>query len=144
MGFFIFWENNLVGASIVNLNAASLQAAPACQSAVRLSLCAKWQGHVKALPPVVAAPSGRPVRINTTMGAVAKWQGMGGCKCGYDKVGGDAEEAEALVCKTSLSGFESRRYLQFSSTSHDGNRPWGERYDLLVNVAMRKAGVYKS
>jgi hypothetical protein len=26
--------------------------------------------------------------------------------------GGDAEVVEALVCKTSLSGFESRRYLQ--------------------------------
>ena len=26
--------------------------------------------------------------------------------------GGDAEASEALVCKTSLSGFESRRYLQ--------------------------------
>jgi hypothetical protein len=51
---------------------------------------------------------------------------------GYNKVGGDAEEAEALVCKTSLSGFESRRYLQFSSTSHDGNRRWGG--------ALRRAG----
>ena len=70
--FSFFGENNLVGASIVNLNAASLEAAPACQSAVRLSLCAKWQGHVKALPPVVAAPSGRPVRGSTTRG-VAKW-----------------------------------------------------------------------
>jgi hypothetical protein len=28
-----------------------------------------------------------------------------------NKFGGDAEEAEALVCKTSLSGFESRRHL---------------------------------
>jgi hypothetical protein len=27
--------------------------------------------------------------------------------------GGDAEAVEALVCKTSLSGFESRRYLHF-------------------------------
>jgi hypothetical protein len=26
---------------------------------------------------------------------------------------GDAEAVEALVCKTSLSGFESRRYLHF-------------------------------
>jgi hypothetical protein len=26
-------------------------------------------------------------------------------------MGGDAEAVEALVCKTSLSGFESRRYL---------------------------------
>ena len=31
---------------------------------------------------------------------------------GAKKFGGDAEEAEALVCKTSLSGFESRRHLQ--------------------------------
>ena len=31
------------------------------------------------------------------------------------KFGGDAEEAEALVCKTSLSGFESRRHLQVSA-----------------------------
>jgi hypothetical protein len=27
--------------------------------------------------------------------------------------GGDAEAVEALVCKTGLSGFESRRYLHF-------------------------------
>ena len=33
-------------------------------------------------------------------------------RLGFCKWGGDAEEAEALVCKTSLSGFESRRYLQ--------------------------------
>jgi hypothetical protein len=31
-----------------------------------------------------------------------------------NKFGGDAEVVEALVCKTSLSGFESHRYLQFS------------------------------
>jgi hypothetical protein len=31
------------------------------------------------------------------------------------ELGGDAEVVEALVCKTSLSGFESRRYLQFFS-----------------------------
>jgi hypothetical protein len=30
---------------------------------------------------------------------------------GLKRFGSDAEEAEALVCKTSLSGFESRRYL---------------------------------
>jgi hypothetical protein len=29
-----------------------------------------------------------------------------------NKFGGDAEAVEALVCKTSLSGFESHRYLQ--------------------------------
>src|SRR5712692_10171263 len=28
--------------------------------------------------------------------------------------GSDAEAVEALVCKTSLNGFESRRYLHFS------------------------------
>ena len=32
---------------------------------------------------------------------------------GLVQVGGDAEVVEALVCKTGLSGFESRRYLQF-------------------------------
>lgn len=31
--------------------------------------------------------------------------------------GGDAEAVEALVCKTSLSGFESRRYLQLFPVS---------------------------
>jgi hypothetical protein len=31
-----------------------------------------------------------------------------------NKFGGDAEAVEALVCKTSLSGFESHRYLQKS------------------------------
>jgi hypothetical protein len=36
-----------------------------------------------------------------------------GTKFSYSIFGGDAEEAEALVCKTSLSGFESHRYLQF-------------------------------
>jgi hypothetical protein len=30
---------------------------------------------------------------------------------GLNRFGSDAEEVEALVCKTSLSGFESRRYL---------------------------------
>ncbi len=38
--------------------------------------------------------------------------------------GGDAEEAEALVCKTSLNGFESRRHLQLPYShlrcKHDG------------------------
>ena len=31
---------------------------------------------------------------------------------GFIGFGGDAEAVEALVCKTGLSGFESRRYLQ--------------------------------
>jgi hypothetical protein len=45
----------MVGASIVNLNVASLQAVPACQSAeVRFSLRAEWQGPVKSLPPAVS------------------------------------------------------------------------------------------
>jgi hypothetical protein len=32
---------------------------------------------------------------------------------GLTGFGGDAEAVEALVCKTSLSGFESHRYLHF-------------------------------
>ena len=32
---------------------------------------------------------------------------------GFTEFGGDAEAVEALVCKTGLSGFESRRYLHF-------------------------------
>ena len=39
------------------------------------------------------------------LGSLNDWYGL-------PELGGDAEEAEALVCKTSLSGFESRRYLQ--------------------------------
>jgi hypothetical protein len=36
-----------------------------------------------------------------------------GTDFGYKIFGGDAEAVEALVCKTGLSGFESRRYLHF-------------------------------
>ena len=41
------------------------------------------------------------------LGSLNDWYGL-------PELGGDAEEAEALVCKTSLSGFESRRHLQDS------------------------------
>jgi hypothetical protein len=37
--------------------------------------------------------------------------GCTGFSAGFTGFGGDAEAVEALVCKTGLSGFESRRYL---------------------------------
>jgi hypothetical protein len=42
---------------------------------------------------------------------------------GIDFWGGDAEVVEALVCKTGLSGFESRRYLQNKSRNVSSNLP---------------------
>jgi hypothetical protein len=53
---------------------------------------------------------------------------------GLNGFGSDAEEAEALVCKTSLSGFESRRYLQ-KKRSHNSSQYQYRRPDVGVYYA---------
>jgi hypothetical protein len=47
--------------------------------------------------------------------------------------GGDAEVVEALVCKTSLSGFESRRYLHPFHANHLRDR-FGDNHPLPAEL----------
>ena len=88
-----------------------------------LPVCAVWRGNAEALK-VTFSFEGilthrqcyRAVFL-FLVGSVKRRRGRIGCtrfSAGFTGFGGDAEAVEALVCKTGLSGFESRRYLHFS------------------------------
>src|SRR5713226_5503481 len=54
-------------------------------------------------------------RLYERQGAERRSRGVEGCGIRDELI---AEAVEALVCKTSLSGFESRRYLHTSAETH--------------------------